>query len=237
MKLLKLSAVLATAFAAQAASAGVVFVEIDSFNDMTLPVTSPGLTGVVPPSQQLGQGNLVLGGSWTVNAPTAQAYVADGLFNVAIGTSTGSGTLQYTAAASAVDFASVAGTSNGQIYYSLVYSDHAGNTIAGSAIPLYNYPSGSATQVLYSAYTNNAAVALSFNGTGTRSWDVAIDSIGVSFNCANLAADTTVSYSNLASFFSGRNNSCAAVPVPGSLALLGLGGIAAGLVSRRRAAK
>jgi PEP-CTERM motif len=75
------------------------------------------------------------------------------------------------------------------------------------------------------------AISILFNSPATRSWDILIDNVGATFNCANdFGANRSISLTDLATY------SCP-VPVPGSLGLLGLGGLVLGFAARRRSSK
>jgi hypothetical protein len=223
MKLSKLMAALSVGFMAQAASAAVITVIVDDFNGggpsqagLFLPFTSPATAG------------LTAGGVYTPGVAQSLAYLANGSFNFAAGVDVGAtGTLSYNPG---VNYAAIGGVvGSGKVVYTVVDSDLSGNTINGNPVNVIQSP---ATQIFADTYASNATISLVFNGTTTRAWDVAIDSIGVSFECGAPGAAREITLAQFAQL------SCrTAVPVPGSLALLGLGGIAAGLISRRRATK
>lgn len=222
MKLSKFAVAVSTAFIAQASSAALISVQIDSFD-------GPGLA---------------LGGTFQVtsitpNDPNAVAYTVNALGSpsrLAVSAQDGynfQAKLTYDATVNLglASLATYAGT-NGAVVYSIVSNDLGGGSITPGAGVTVAGPSGPFSP----PYVLGSTFALSFNSNGTSSWDVSIDNIGVQFECSSVARP--VSYTSIAAFTTAMGkNSCATVPVPGSLALLGLGGIAAGLVSRRRAAK
>jgi hypothetical protein len=230
MKLSKLMAALSVGLMAQAASAAVITVIVDDFNGngtsqagLFLPFTSPATAG------------LTAGGVYTPGLAQSLAYLANGSFNFAAGVDVGAtGTLSYNLNLGVnnpgVNYTAIGGVAGtGKVVYTVVDSDLANNTINGNSVNVIQSP---ATQIFADNYASNAIISLVFNGTTTRAWDVAIDSIGVSFECGAPGAAREITLAQLAQL------SCrTAVPVPGSLALLGLGGIAAGLISRRRATK
>lgn len=224
MKFTKLAAGLMTALAAQAASAGVITITIDDFNVDGAPSplwdnwTTPGggnwsWTSVTPGSAAALVQSYVSGGSFVINTPNESNFT---------------GTLAY---GTTINYAGLGGT-DGKLVFRAVTSDNPGNTINGVTIP----DGSGLPATLSSSYASGGAIALSFVGAPVKAWDVSIDMIGVSFECAALGPNT---YSDYKTFLGtlGRTNNGSCVPVPGSLALVGLGGVAAALVARRRLAK
>jgi hypothetical protein len=81
------------------------------------------------------------------------------------------------------------------------------------------------------SYVSGDSVILKFVDNGALSWDIAIDNIKITFQC-NGADDQK--FDSVGAF---KQGSVSCVPVPGSMGLLGLGGVALALAARRRKAK
>lgn len=224
MKFNKLATSLITAFAVPAASAGVITITIDDFNVAAAPSplsanwTTPGggswtWTSVTPGSAAALVQSYVSGGNFVINTPNESNFA---------------GSLTY---ATTVAYAGIGGT-NGKLVFTAVNSDNPGNSINGVSIP----DNSGLPATLSTAYASGGAVALNFLGSPVKAWDVSIDMIGVSFDCGSVNSGAYASMSDfLSALRQNANGSC--VPVPGSLALLGVGGLAAALVARRRQAK
>jgi hypothetical protein len=224
MKLSKIALSLAALLATGAAMAAPITVIIDDYNYSAGPSFVPA--GALPSAAVSLGGN---GATWVWNSITPdttfnRGSTAVGMNGTAFTFSTpaadvvATGTLSYL---SGFNYAALGGTAGtGSFSYTIVTSDL----------------SGTITPVSGSAYVSGAAINLAFNASLTKSWDVSIDQLGVSFECANSAnlKGTTFKIGDLAA---GACTPPVTVPVPGSLALLGLGGIALGLVARRRSIK
>lgn len=221
MKTIKFAAGLVTALAVQAASAGVITIVIDDFNYVNTPA----------PISQSGW-TTSGGGTWTwnaINPSTAaglvQSYTEGAKF--VVNTPTGVTYQASLAYATTVNYAAFGGT-NGQLSFIVATSDQSGNSINGSPIPALTSPLPPLT--FYNPYASGGAIELAFNGAPVKAWDASIDQISVTFDCASQSDGT---FASLAQFLSQTKlSSC--VPVPGSLSLLGLGGVAAALMVRRR---
>jgi MYXO-CTERM domain-containing protein len=227
MKLTKLMASLGFAFAAQATSAATITVIIDDFNG-----TGTSMTGLYAPFSSSG---LTAGGAYTSASTFTLAYVQGGYFNLAVGTNAlTTGTLSYNPG---INYNYFGGT-NGQVLFTLADTDQAGGIVNGHITPIIDIP---ATIIYQNAYTNNASIDIVFNSAATKAWDVAIDNVSVSFDCAAARDNATLSLSQYLSIAENQSSAgiCtpSQVPLPGSLGLLGLGGLAAGFVSRRRVQK
>lgn len=227
MKLSKIALSLAMVGAVQAASAGVITVIVDDFNT----------AGVRP--FVASNGSLTFG---VVDSTTGVGFVgnnANGVFSVNAGSFIGgSGTLTYTPGV--VLPANALGAT---LNYSMVFSN-LGNP---NPPPILNIIEANGTTTNYGAvgglsgnpaistavaYTSGDNIVLKFVDNRAVSWDLAIDNVGVSFVCNSVADKTYTSISDYTSVLRGQGIQC--VPEPGSMALLGLGGIAAAFAARRR---
>jgi hypothetical protein len=224
MKLSKIALSLAAALATSAAMAAPITVVIDDYNYFAGPLFVPA--GALPSaSTALGANGATW--VWTAISPDNafnRAATSVGMNNSAFIFNnpvdvTAAGTLSYLAGFNYVALGGTAGT--GTFSYTTVTNDLSAGTI---------------TPTSGSSYISGAAINLAFSSSGTKAWDVSIDQLGVTFECANSAniKGTTFKIGDLAA---GACTPPVTVPVPGSLALLGLGGIALGLVARRRSIK
>ena len=219
MKLVKIAAALAAAFAAHAASAAVITVTVDDFSTATTAgaVTSTGTS------------------TWASGAPNNVFSVSNTLFG------TGTVTLTYNPGLLALP----TGATNAQIMYTVVANDKTNLTENASAVNTVT-ANGSASNYTVvppavetvAPYTAGANIVLTFTSTATRAWEIAIDDLKVTYECGAAVEPTTFSSIGAFNVSMARNqSSCVPVPVPGSLALLGLGGFAAAFAARRRQVK
>lgn len=226
MKLLKLVSAVAVALASQAASAGVIQVLVDDFNGLG-PITSNSPTST----------GLAAGGTFaflTANNGAAVAIPSAGLTSSVNDGGSGrfavnaANEYTYTASLTYTPGLTLAAGATATLQYNVVTSDLGGGSITPGGV----VPAGGAA--FLPSYTGGNIV-LNFASNATKSWDFSLDLLQINVTCANEASTTgTISIADYNRLY-GSKTSCANVPVPGSLALLGLGGIAAGLVSRRRA--
>jgi hypothetical protein len=226
MKLSKLLVAISAAFVAQTASAGVITVLVDDF--------SANLNGRTMAFSV---------GSGTSTIESQGAYPTSPFLNISVGatstnpdnSNTSTFSLGYTG------FALPTGASAGTVTFAALYNGFGGQTpvpnTVGLGVPTTvnlvnatNFTAAGLGPFTTVGGYNGGAITILFNSPSTRSWDILIDNVSASFNCGAVA-DATVSISQYAA----GNYRC--VPVPGSLALLGMGGLAAGLLARRRAAK
>ncbi len=221
MKLSKIALSLASALATSAAMAAPITVLIDDYNYFAGPLaaTLPNASTALGPN-----GATWLWTSVTPDNAFNRAATSVGMngsafiFNNPVDV-TSAGTLSYLAGFNYAVLGGTAGT--GSFNYSVVSNDLGAGTI---------------TPASGTAYVSGAAINLAFSSSGTKAWDASIDQLGVTFECANSASlqGTTFKIGDLKA---GACTPPVRVPVPGSLALLGLGGIALGLVARRRSIK
>ncbi len=227
MKILKLVSAVAVALASQAASAGVIQVMVDDFNGVG-PITSASPTST----------GLAAGGSFSfltaANDGGAVAIPSAGLTSSVNDGGSGRFAVNaadgytYTARLTYTPGLTLAAGATATLAYTVVTSDLGGGSITPGGI----VPAGGAA--FLPSYTGGNIV-LNFASNATKSWDFSLDMLQINVTCANENSTTgPISIADYNRLY-GQKTSCANVPVPGSLALLGLGGIAAGLVSRRRA--
>jgi hypothetical protein len=226
MKILKLVSAVAVALASQAASAGVIQVMVDDFNGVG-PITSNSPTSA----------GLAAGGTFeflSANNGAAVAIPSAGLTSSVNDGGSGRFSVNaadgytYTARLTYTPGLTLAGDATATLQYNVVTSDLGGGTITPGGV----VPAGGAA--FLPSYTGGNIV-LNFASNATKSWDFSLDMLQINVTCANETSTTSpISIADYNRLY-GQKTSCANVPVPGSLALLGLGGIAAGLVSRRRA--
>jgi hypothetical protein len=216
MKLSKIAVSLAMVGAAQAASAGVITVIVDDFN------SGSGGTFVATPAGSVTGTVFSVGAGNNVFTVSANAIVGGGA------------TLSYTPGVTLPANAGVASLSYDMVFSNLGNPNSILNQVTANGTSTnYGYvggPSGNPTITTAVAYTSGANIVLNFVDNRALSWDLAIDNIKVSFNC-NAVADTT--YNSISAYVTG-SSSLRCVPEPGSMALLGLGGIAAAFAARRR---
>jgi hypothetical protein len=232
MKILKLVSAVAIALASQAASAGVIQVMVDDFNGVG-PITSAS-----PTSVGLASGGTFefLTGAFFNGTTTSGVAIPNAGLTSSVNNG-GNGVLSvsadagytYTARLTYAPGIVLPTGATAQLTYNVVRSDQAGGSITpGGVVPV-----GDSGPYLGSYTGGN--IVLNFASNATRAWDFSLDLLQLNINCANEANTTgAISIADYTRLY-GQKTSCANVPVPGSLALLGLGGIAAGLVSRRRA--
>jgi PEP-CTERM motif len=232
MKFSKIALSVASLLSASVVMATPITVVIDNYNYVAGPSFVPA--GALP-SAAVGLGPN--GATWTWNSISP-----DSVFNRA-STSVGMNGSVFAFSTPAADV-----IATGTLSYLSGYNYVAVGGTAGTGT--FNYTTvttdltGTITPVTGAGYVSGAAINLAFNASLTKSWDVSIDQLGVTFECANAAAlKPSTTYTSAATYAISEvgQGACGTpvvtVPVPGSLALLGLGGIALGLVARRRSIK
>jgi PEP-CTERM motif len=235
LKVSTLVSAVALALTAQAASAAVVTVIIDDFS-------------IAANAAANGRTPSFTSGSGTATIESDTLYPTSPFLNISVGA------LPTTGASFSLGYAGYALPTNataGTVTFAALYNGVSGPV--GSTTPNtvgLTSPTGTtlinvtdlvaATPVTtVGAYTGGAFAVL-FNTPATRSWDILVDNVGASFNCSGVGAPTANVSVSLADY-KASNYTCGAVvttvPVPGSLALLGLGGLALGFAARRRSSK
>ena len=239
MKFSKFLAVPLMALGATAAHAAVVTVVIDDFNATASGVTRT-MTGFSLPTGTGTGAAIVSDSAYTASATTSGSPA----LSIAVGQTPSAGntyTLSYSYAAgtfapgTVVDYGfNVLSNQSGTAAFP--GSGAVANTV-NTATLADQSAANAATSYFFGVAPGATSFNLVFNATATRAWDVVIDDVAVKLDCSTITAPTT--FLSWAAFQRavGNTGCTTSVPVPGSLALLGLGGIAAGLVSRRRAAK
>jgi MYXO-CTERM domain-containing protein len=215
LKFSKLAASLAFGLAAQAASAGVITVIVDDF------ATDPGRSGSFT------------AGSGTAGVVNDSGYVTSPVYSIAVGQTPTTGST-YTLGYGAIALPTGATATYG---FTLLSSDADENGTPNKANGTnLNIAQTQNTAVNLGAYTGGA-ISIVFNQIATRSWDIVIDNVALQVTCGDASVkDQTLSLTGYASFLKGNGGACG-VPTPGPLALLGLGGLAAAFVTRRRTSK
>ena len=221
MKLLKIASAIALGLVGQVASAGVITVTVDDFS--------------IAAFNQAGNNNRT--GTFTAGSGTASTggLVADFPTAPVLGISVDAFAGPTTYKLGYDGIALPGGATPGSVIFTVLRNNFGGDN--GGTANTVNLNGGANTalpsptaNVTLSPYAGGA-FSLTFNNPPTRTWDILIDNVSVSFNCAT-AKDQSIS---LAQFNDTKISCTNNVPVPGSLALLGLGGLVAGLLSRRRA--
>ncbi len=218
------------------AQAGVITIVLDDFNGSAL--ATPGVSGIT-----------VLGNP-DGRTPPITATPSAGVFAIDLGTNvSGSVSLTY-GTVNLPDFAT-----QGKVSYRVTFSNIgndpstvsgvAGNntvTVSGGvpntfpSLPNLVFPTGVTADSLFTG----GLLQVVFASAGSRSWDMSIDQLELSFQCANLADqryDVTGSpsapVSGLSAYLNGAPTSCQ-VPIPSSAFLLAAGLLPLALLRRRR---